>query len=143
MLSTSPPSVEVPKSETSQTIQGDQYIWARLVLQLHHHGLTGRRVRFRGRRTCTQGSDPELWAAPHGCATRVRALKVFFHHATPAELDAALLAGLITRAEARSGVQPVKAPKPRCSWLRRRARNRANEAPPQPVPYPLEAVGIS
>jgi hypothetical protein len=138
-VSADAPSVERSKPELAE---GKGLDWARLIIQTHHLSQTVRRWGGFGRLVCPFHFTVERWAAPHGCTSRVRALKEFLRLASPVQIEAAVLAGDITRDEARHGVCEPQAGR-HVQRSRLRKANRPGRGPAQPIPYPLERVDIS
>jgi hypothetical protein len=133
MLSADAPSVERRKT--------DQKTWAQLVLQTHCPSQTVRRASRWWREICPHHPlDGAEWNAPHGCHTRLRGLSTFLTMATPAEIQAAVLAGIISDAEAEHGVQPSpRQAKPRRGRLRGR---RSERGPRKPAPHLRDGVDL-
>lgn len=132
-------SVERSKCEP---VKAEGLDWARLNIQTHHLSQAVRRWGGFGPLACPFHFTIERWASPHGCGSRVRALEVFLKLASPAQIEAAVLAGDITRDEANHGVCVPQAGRHERRQRRRKAK-RPDRAPAQPVPCPIERVGIS
>jgi hypothetical protein len=137
IVSTDRPSVEGAKSKPI-----DQLTWARMVLQLHHLNQTVRRWGVVGGRVCLSHCTIEHWTSPHGCRARLRGLTTFLTLASPAQIEAAVLAGDISRDESEHGVCVPEAGRHERRPRRQKA-NRPGRGPVESIPAPLERVDIS